>query len=311
MLLIALGVHSCQVSATNSALQDYANTVNSLLSRSQDTSTQLFSELRSAASASNATQLQNQVNQTLGVANSVLHQAQNLSVPDQVRSGNDKLDWALRMRADGISDIAGQIQPALGNSASQTAIRSIAADTARFYASDVLYKEYAAPEIAAAINAAGVRFSPLNSSQFLPSIEWLNPGFIGSELHVGATPTSGPVSPGLHGHRLISVSVNGTTLQTGSTNTLPASPAPTFTLSFANIGVHNESNVVCKVTIAGSAVSGQTVVPETIAGQNATCSVTLGSTPPTGTQNVTATIERVPGEKSVLHNSLTFPIDFQ
>ena len=56
-----------------------------------------------------------------------------------------------------------------------------------------------------------------------------------------------PVTPGLHGHELNSVSVGGTTLQTGSTNSIPASPAPTFTLNFANTGQNTETNVTCKV----------------------------------------------------------------
>jgi hypothetical protein len=310
VLLVALGVHSCQVSATNSALQNYTNSVSSLIARSDSTSSQLFGELRSAGSASNATQLQNQINQTLGVANAILKQAQDESVPDQVRTGNGDFVLALRMRADGIANIAAQIQPALGTSAAAAAITSIASDMARFYSSDVLYKEYAAPAIAGAVNAAGVRFSALNGGQFLPSIAWLNPSFIASQLHVSG-PVSGKVSPGKHGHQLNSVSVNGTTLQTGSTNTLNASPAPTFTLSFTNTGVHNETNVVCKVNVSGTGVSGQTVVPETIAGQTATCQVTLGATPPTGTQQVVATIEKVPGESNVANNSLSLPVDFQ
>jgi hypothetical protein len=306
VLLLALGVKSCSDSATDTALQDYSGSVNTLIAHSDATGRQLFDQLRGAASATSATVLQNEINQTLDQANGELHQAENLNPPGQVSLGNSRLVLALRMRANGVASIASNIQPALSNATGSSTVSALAADTAQFYASDVLYKEYAAPEIASAINAAGVRFQPLDAGQFLPSIRWLDPTVIAAELHVAA-----PGNHGSHGHALNSVSVNGTTLQTGSTNTLPASPAPTFTLSFTNTGKSNESNVVCQVTVQGAGVSGQTTVPETIAGQAATCQVTLNSTPPTGTQTVTATVKPVPGESDTTNNTLTLPIDFQ
>ena len=107
------------------------------------------------------------------------------------------------------------------------------------------------------------------------------------------------------------MSVGGTTLQTGSTNSIPASPAPTFTLNFANTGQNTETNVKCRVTVSGTGVSGQTNVPQTTAGESTSCQVTLSTTPPRGTHSVTATIVPVPGEKNISNNSLTFPVTFQ
>ena len=52
---------------------------------------------------------------------------------------------AFQMRRDGIEQIASNIQEALGTSTSRDAINSIAAQMARFYASDVVYKDYADP----------------------------------------------------------------------------------------------------------------------------------------------------------------------
>ena len=100
-------------------------------------------------------------------------------------------------------------------------------------------------------------------------------------------------------------------MQTGSTNTLPASPPPTFTLSFTNSGQNDEANVVCKVTVSSTKISGQTTVPKTTAGQSTTCRVPLSSSPPAGNYTVTATIEPVPGEKNTSNNTLTFPVTFQ
>jgi len=319
VILIALLVHGCQLSARNSALKDYTNSVSSVIQQSDNTGTSLFRVLTSGGGQASAQSLNNQVNQTRVQASTQLANARGISVPDEVKGANQHVLLALQMRLDGITNIASEIQPALGTSTSQDAVRSIAAEMARFYASDVLYKDYAAPAIAGALHAAGIAVGGNGESiyggQFVPSVQWLNPSFIATELNVpppsGSTTTKGKVAPGLHGHTLSSVSVAGTTLQTGSTNTIPASPAPTFTLNFSNGGTNNETNVVCRVTVTGTGASGQTVVPQTVAGQSATCKVTLSSKPAAGTYTVVATVEPVPGEKNKNNNSLSFPVTFQ
>jgi uncharacterized protein YjdB len=65
------------------------------------------------------------------------------------------------------------------------------------------------------------------------------------------------------------------------------------------------------VTVTGASASGQKIVPETTAGQHASCQVTLTSSPAPGTYTVEATIEKVPGEKNLSNNSLSFPVTFQ
>jgi hypothetical protein len=317
VILVALGVHSCQVSAANSALRDYTNNVSSLIQQSDTTGANLFQELSSAGSGT-ATSLQNNINQVLANAQKDLSRAQGLSAPDQVRSAQQNLVLVMRMRANGISTIASQIQPALGTSTSKDAINAIAGATAQFYASDVLYKDYTATAIAGALHSAGIAVGAPNGEsisggQFVPDVQWVLPTFIASELHVSlpATRRSGKVAPGLHGHSLDSVSVAGTTLQTASANSISASPPPTFTLNYTNGGNNNETNVVCSVTVSGTSISGQKIVPETFAGQHGSCQVTLKSSPPVGTQTVVASIQPVPGEKNTSNNSLSFPATFK
>jgi hypothetical protein len=246
-----------------------------------------------------------------------LNHVRGLDVPDEVKPAQQNLLLVFRMRLDGITNIAGKIQPALGTSTSKDAINSIAGSMANFYASDVLYKSYTTTEIANALHGAGIAVGPPNGEtiaggQFLPNVQWLTPTFIATTLGASVPSGSGgKVAPGLHGHSLDSVSVAGTTLQTGSTNTIPASPAPTFTLNFTNGGTNNETNVVCKVNVTGTNVSGQTVIPQTSAGQKGSCKVTLSSSPSAGTDTVDATISAVPGEKNKSNNSLSFPVTFQ
>jgi hypothetical protein len=100
-------------------------------------------------------------------------------------------------------------------------------------------------------------------------------------------------------------------LQTGSTNTLPASPPPQFTLNFTNGGTNTENKVVCKVSVSGTSISGKATVAQTTPGEHATCQATLTSSPPAGNYTVTATVSKVPGEQNTANNTLTFPVTFQ
>jgi hypothetical protein len=318
VILVAVGVHSCQVSSNQSALKDYANGVSSLISRSDATGAKLFKDDLSGGGSGNGLTLQSGIDQTRATALGVLNDARKMSVPDSVKTANSNLILALQMRVDGITNIAGKIQAAVGGTASTDAVNAIAAETARLYASDVLYKDYMAPELVSALHANGIAVGgtgagvAINGGQFVPDVQWLTTSYIATQLNVTLpTASTGKATPGLHGHSLDSVSVAGTTLQTGSTNTIPVKPAPTFTLNLTNGGTNNETDVKCKVSVTGTGSSGQTVIPQTQAGQHATCQVTLKSPPAAGTYTVVATVEKVLGEKNLTNNSLSFPVTFQ
>ena len=314
VVAVLLLVHGCQVSAQNSALRNYNNSVATVMQQSDQTGSQLFRELTSGSSA---TTLQSQVAETAVTAESQLKTAQGFSVPSAMRSAQQDVLLALQMRHDGIQKIVSEVEPALAGNAKQAAVTAIAGQMARFYASDVVYSDYATPKIASALHAAGIAVGPpdgvtIYSGQFVPSLQWLTPAFIASQLHVSLPSSStGKIAPGLHGHVLNSVSVNGTTLQTGSANTVAASPPATFTLNFSNGGTNTETNVMLKVTVAGTSISGQHTVAQTTAGETLNANVTLSGSPPPGSYQVTATVAPVPGEKNVSNNSLTFPVTFQ
>jgi hypothetical protein len=318
VILIAVGVHSCQVSQRNSALKDYNNNVASLIQASDQTGRQFFTELSSGGGSSNAVNLQNQINETRAAADSQLSRARGMNVPSEVKGAQQNLLLALQMRRDATGNIAQQIQPALSGVTSTDAINSIATEMARFYASDVLYKDYTLPLIAGALTGAGLPVGGANGAtftngQFLTNIQWLTPAYVAAQLHASLPTTGGKVkaAPGVHGHRLDSVTVGGTALSTTSTNTRPASPPPAFTVMFTNDGANTETNVVVKVSVGGTSISGQAIVPQTTPGQQATAQVTLASSPPAGSYTVIATIERVPGETVVTHNTKSFPVTFQ
>lgn len=323
IILIAVGVHSCQVSSDQNALKDYAGTVSALVTRSDQTGRDLFQDLSSAANSSgNGVSLHQEIANTRQTAVQILNSARANSAPDSVKTANANFLSALRMRVDGITNIADEIEGAVsGGSAGAAAVQAIAAQMARFYASDVFYKDYTVPEIVSALHANGIPVADrVNGGQFVTDVQWVVPAHIASVLGVnlpssttasGGNTAQGCSSSSPCGHTLNSVSVNGTTLQTGSPNTLPDKPAPTFKLDLTNGGTKSELNVVCKVTVNGTSVRGQTVIPETTAGQTTSCSVPLKSSPAPGTYTVEATIGSVPGEKNTSNNSQGYTITFQ
>jgi hypothetical protein len=317
VVLIAVGVNSCQSSARKSALQNYGDNVNHIIGESDATSTKLFGAL-SGATSSNESSVSQTINQAEQSAQSTLSSAQHLSVPSSAKTANATLVQALRYRLDGITNIAGEIQPALGTSVDQQAVSQIAAETARFYASDVMYKDYVAPELVSALHANGIAVGgadgvPVNSGQFLPSIDWLRPHYVGGELGVSLSSSkssSGGKVTGLHGDNINFVSVGGSQLSTDG-NSIAATPPPTFSLNFTDGGNFPETDVGCKVTVTGTSISGAAVVPSINKGQTKSCQVTLKSSPPAGNYNVVADIGKVPGETNLSNNKLSYPVTFK
>ena len=139
--------------------------------------------LSSGPNSSDASSVQDQINQTLGSANSQLSRTRSLSVPDQMKTAQQTLLQAMQLRADGIQTIANEIQPALGTSTSKDAVYKIAGGTAALYASDVLYKDYVTKQMASALHGAGIAVGAPNGvaisgGQFVPDVAW-----VAAELH--------------------------------------------------------------------------------------------------------------------------------
>lgn len=321
LIVVILGVNACQVSQRNSALVDYNSHVVAVITQSTNTSQQLFSNLTPTSGAQN---VQAAVFNARDAAGRQLTEAQGFSVPSEDSQAQQYLVLALKMRHDGLTKFGDNVQQAFSGTAKTDAVNAIAVAMANLYASDVTYRNYALPLELGALKAAGIGIGGTNGQQvdtdvFLPDIRWLQPSFVAGQLNVSYAPpttSSGPPAPGIHGHRLDTVSADGNTLSTTGTNNVSASPAPAFTLNFENDGTNTEHNVVCKVTATptsgtGPTVTGTATVATTSPGAPATCTVTLSSAPATGSYTVTAQIERVPGEKTVVHNSKTFPVNFQ
>ena len=152
---------------------------------------------------------------------------------------------------------------------------------ARFYASDVLYKATRCPLIAGALHGAGIAVggangSPINGDQFLPEPPVADPVVhrrpapraARPAQHQGGKRAARPARPLARlGQR------RRHQLQTGSTNTIPAKPAAHVHAELHQRRHQHRAQRRLQGDGHGTSVSGQTTVPETTAGQHATCKV--------------------------------------
>jgi hypothetical protein len=278
---------------------------------------QMFKDLQKGELNSNSiSTLQSDLNTEHNNAQDDLTRAENLSTPGQVAEAQADLVRTMQLRVDGISDIANNIQDAVSTKTSSDAVRQISVGTSRLYGSDVVYKTFVTTGIAKALNGADIPIggstgAQINPGQIVPDLGWLNKTFIDQKIGASLpTKVANTAGPGTHGHELNSVSVGATELSAVSDNTVPASPAPTFTLSVTNSGTNTEYDVECEVKVAGLTDLGTAKIPETTPNQTTTCAVTLPFPPTAGTYSVTATVVPVTGETVTSNNTKTFPVTF-
>jgi hypothetical protein len=318
LILIVVGVHSCSVSQANSALRNYNDSVASLIRASNQNGDQMFSALDGGVNTNNVTTVRQQVNTARLQAHNQFTKAENLGAPGSVSSAQQNLVQLMRMRQDAIANVATALPQTLNNSTASGAVNAVAAEMARLYASDVLYKDYVLPDIINALKqrgiaVGGINGEPYDPNQLVPNVQWLLPSFVASKLKVsvpGSSAGSGPVAPGSHGHALDGCSVGNNTLSTTAATTLPTGSAPTLTCQVTNDGQNTETNVTVSASISGTSITGQGVIPQTQAGQQYTVQIPLSKAPPAGTYNMTVLVHHVPGETTFTHNSKTFPVTF-
>lgn len=328
VILLVVLVKGCVDNRREAALKDYNRSVRALVEHSRSAVARRFFDALGSAGGQDQQQVQETINQLRVVADEDLSQAERLDPPDAMQAAQTNLELVLSLRRDGVATVADEIQTALGGTAGAgTAVDAIAGQMQAFNASDVLYSQRVAPlilkglkddDIAASYDGtAGEQVLPYAS--FLPDnggISWLSPDFVAQQL--GSVTTSGRPSgtptPGLHGHQLDSVNVNGVDLTTTGSNRIAASPPPTFVVNFTNGGENDETNVKVTVEISGggSPIRAQAIVPNTTAGQSARANVTLRQSPSTsGPATIRVTIAQVLGEETTDNNTATYTALFE
>lgn len=313
LILIVVGVRSFLNSRRDAALRSYNDTVTSIVSdAATNVSTPLFTLLTDPTKTT-PTDITPTVQAYYVQAQLEASRARGLSVPSDMVGAQRDLELALDLRAEAVKKIADALPSALGTGSADQATKTIAAEMEALLASDVIYAQRVAPLIGQTLAAHGIS-SPVTPSQFVPSLDWLSPQFVIARLtgNSGGTTASGAPKSGTHGHALLSVSVGGNALTPGTTvNQIPGT-APTFDVKVANQGSNDETGVVVKLSIEGTAtpIAPVTKTIDTKAGTVQDVLIPLAQTPPAGNVRIVANVGKVPGEATLSNNTLTFLATF-
>jgi hypothetical protein len=315
VILLALGIRGCLNSRKERALKDYTREVYALVNDSKTKTAQPFFGLFAGARGRSPLVVETQVNQYRVFAEDQVRSARNLSVPDDMKPVQRNLLLLLNLRSEALAKIADKVRTALGDQGAETAVNQIAGQMQSFLASDVLYQQRVAPLLADTLADNEIRGQRIAASvNFLPSLDWLDPGTVGSRLRRGGTARTGAPAPGLHGHALTSVAVGSRALVPGSVaNRIPASANLAFTVRFQNQGTNDEVDVVVRVRItgAGRPISASRTINQTRAGAAAEVSIPLSRSPPIGSPvTITVEVAGVPGERTRENNRQSYTAFF-
>jgi hypothetical protein len=319
-ILLFVLVDGCLDRRAENALKDYNTEAGAIVKRSDEqVGSELFRVL--TAGAPSAFDLEQSVNTLRVEAERHVDDAEDLDVPGDMRPAHRNLLLVLDMRQAALGKIASEVRTALAQEQgddSAEAVDQIAAQMQQFLAADVVYDARVRPLIEESLAEKEIGGQQIQDSQFLPSLEWLDSGFVADRLGAEGggntrTQTDEP-APGLHGHGVVSVTAGDVTLQPGETaNRIPAGSNVAFNVTFANQGENDESDVNVAVRIEGDGerISARKRVEQTKAGTNAEVSVPLSQAPPIGTP-VTIEVEvgKVPGEEKTDNNVQTYTAIF-
>lgn len=330
---IVLGVKAILDHQALAGLKTYNDEVTSLtaneLSNVRDP---FFHDIDNAFNSSSPIEVATALQQIVSQEQIYYRQAQAWSVPAQMVGAQRWFVGALGLRFEALTDIAAQMQKALGVSHGQgPAITRISGDMEKLLAADVLYSSRVAPLILQALTNAGLAGSPPPDA-FLPDIGWLTPQTAAQHI-LSYVPTSlggAPLPAGtLVGHKLVSVGVlapggSVTPLQLTGINKLPYTTAGiTFVLDVQNSGTVTEHDVGTQITFskAGldtSCLTRTNLIRTTSPGlsYNSEILFTPGSTctNPSAFFNqilaMTAEVDPVAGETDVGNNHTSFDVEF-
>jgi len=314
LILVLLLGRGCQSARQENAIKDFVKDTNSIITQSNQVSRDFFTTLRDPGDAS-ATDIETSVNVQRSQASELVRQAEALSASgEDLTAAKQYLLETLEFRRDGLNEISKQIGQALGDQDSEAATEKIAANMQQFLTSDVIYSQRAYAYMNQAVKDKDVEGVSLPASQFLPSLEWLDPAEVQDVFsRVSGGGSTAAATPGTHGTGITGVTVqpSGSALTEGGTNDLNG--AKEIAVNVQNQGENDEVDIVVSyaITGSGSAIKQNKTVAALSAGDTTTVTLPLTKIPAAGS-NATMKIDvkKVAGEENLDNNSQTFQVSF-
>ena len=314
LIVVVLLAKGCQSAAKERGIKDFVEQTSSILTQSNQSSRDFFGLLRDPGDAG-ATEIETSINEQRSLASELVRQAQNLDPPGDLAQAQRYLIETLEFRRDGLTEISKLVGQALGDQDPEAATEKIAANMQQFLTSDVLYSQRAYAYMNQAVKDNEIEGVSLPSSQFLPSLDWLDPATVDDVLARarGGGDSDEPVAPGTHGTGITGVTAlpGGNALAEGGANDL--SDAEQIAVDVQNQGENNEKDVQVSLQISGSGtpIRLNKTIASINAGETTKVTIPLTRTPPAGSSaTLKVTVRRVPGEENTDNNTQSFDVTF-
>lgn len=313
VVVVLFLIKGCASQRKERALKDFVRQTNSIVTQSNQSSKDFFGLLRTPGDAG-ATDIETSINQERSLASELVRQANNLDAPGDMSLAKRYLVQTLEFRRDGLTAVSTLIGQALGDQDPESATEEIAANMQNFITSDVIYSQRSYAYMRDALKQNDVAGVTPPTSQFLPSLDWLDPAIVDDVLsRARGGSSSAEVAPGLHGTGVTGVKAlpSGDALVAGGSNSL--SGVRSIAVDVQNQGENNEKDVVVtlQITGAGSPIRLQQDITSIDPGETKTVTIPITRTPAKGTTaSLKIEVRRVPGEENTDNNRQSFDVTF-
>jgi hypothetical protein len=309
-ILLVLAVRGCLGARKDQSFKDYSQDASSIAQESQQQGKAFFQLMSAPGGRDRAVDTENRLNQFRVQSAQLVDRAKGVDHPDELSTAQRYLTETLEFRRDGLSEVADALPAALSDQNRRQATERVTAQMQTFLTSDVIYAQRFAPSLKSGLDDRGLSGEArIPRSQFLPTVEWLDPAFVADRIGGLRTGRGGKTTPGVHGTGLGTVSLGGQALTAGGTATVKLAGDLSFQVQVVNQGESDESDVPVRISVGrgGDKVDLEGRADSVPRGQTKTVNVRVDKTPPTGqTVPVVVSVEPVPGEKKTDNNRQTF-----
>jgi CARDB len=308
LILIVLGVRGCLNARKHRDLSDYARNVTQVVEETDQTSKSFFDRLAEPDELS-VTEFAAEVNADRSAMDNYLARIDSLDTPGDMGNAQKTLELVYELRGSAMTEIAENVDTALGDRGAEKATVVIANQMQKLLASDVLYASVARPEIDGVLADNGIDGDDVPESVFLQGgTEWLDESAVASALG-SVNGAAGETTSGIHGLGLIGTSINGTELIAEGSANVAAEETAEVEVEVENQGESTENGVTVSVTVSGGSTLQQDI-SSIEAGERGTVVIPLTPTP-SGEATVEVVAEPVPGEEVSENNEATYTVVFE
>jgi hypothetical protein len=307
VILLVVGLRGCLEARSDRGLRNYTQDVSTIMQESQQRGEEFFEALQDPTGQTEQG-LEEKIRSIRAASDSLLDRAESLGAPDQMRDAQSATTLALRLRRDGLEQIAANIGAATADAETAEAVDIISKQMGALYSSDILWSQLAAPEIGEVLQSEEIEAQELPAGNFMPTSD---PEKFLDETEVVSliTGVSGnEATTGEHGLGLVGTTLGDVTLSPDETTEV-ADDEREIAVQVQNQGETEESEVLVTVTVNGETV--EQTVPTLEAGATETVKLQLATLPQPGTEaTIDVLIQPVPGEQVSDNNEASYSVVF-